>query len=91
MIVYGGDGDDAFDTDREQSMTTIIPEVRLFGDAGNDKIEMLEFSPKQYGHGGTGDNKIIFFGNTPFIQIYGEDGSDIIYGRDGVGPAGGPR
>ena len=91
MKVYGGDGDDIFDTDRDQDITSVVPDVRLFGDAGNDKITMLEFSPKQYGYGGTGDDKIIFSGNTAMIAIEGNDGADIIYGTDGEGVAAGPR
>ena len=92
MTVYGGDGDDVFDTDREQTAATIITiGASLFGDAGNDKMSLPENTPKMYGYGGTGDDKIIFYGTSAFMEVEGNDGDDIIYGTDGIGVAGGPR
>ena len=85
MTVYGGDGDDVFDTDREQTQATVIATwARLFGDAGNDKMSLPENTPKMYGYGGTGDDKITFSSNQ-IVSVRGNDGSDIIYGRDGPG------
>ena len=89
MKVYGGDGDDVFDTDREQTATIFLPDARLYGDAGNDKMTLLEFAAKMYGYGGTGDDKIVFSTN-PVVKVVGNDGSDIVYGRDGLGMAVGP-
>ena len=43
LDVYGGDGDDVFDTDRDQVLTDVIGFATLEGDAGNDKMTMLEF------------------------------------------------
>ena len=80
MSVYGGDGDDIFDTDREQTQSTVITNfARLFGDAGNDKMSSPENTPKMYGYGGTGDDKIIHYDNF-LVKVAGNDGDDIIYG-----------
>ena len=89
MNVYGGDGDDVFDTDRDQAVTDLLGFATLEGDAGNDKMTMLEFPTKMYGYGGADDDKIIFF-NNPMVKVAGDDGSDIIYGNDGLGAAVGP-
>ena len=35
----------------------------MYGDAGNDKMTLLEFAPKMYGYGGTGDDKIVHSNN----------------------------
>ena len=82
MTVYGGNGDDVFDTDRDQDMGEVMTDVRLYGDAGNDKMTLLQSTPKMYGSGGDGDDKIIYFGNT-LVKVTGDAGSDIIYGTDG--------
>ena len=72
--VYGGDGDDNFmsDKDFDSAIGPPLTFARMFGDAGNDKMELeyLFRSAKVYGYGGTGDDKIIYPYN-PFTRIVG--------------------
>ena len=80
MSVYGGDGNDTFETDRVEdvmlgsSLTSVLK-----GDAGDDKITSLQFASSATVSGGTGDDKIIYYDN-PTATIAGNDGDDIIYG-----------
>ena len=80
MSVYGGDGNDTFETDRVEdlmlgsSLTSVLK-----GDAGDDKITSLQFASSATVSGGTGNDKIIYYDN-PVAIIAGNDGDDIIYG-----------
>ena len=83
--VRGGDGDDHFMTDKDYGRTDAAGPpstiVTIYGDAGNDKMELDPYFRSQlvYGYGGTGDDKIIYPHNASTL-IAGEDGDDIIYG-----------
>ena len=64
MSVFGGDGNDTFETDRMEDfiggfgLTSV-----LNGDAGDDKITSLQFANSATVSGGTGDDKIIYYDN----------------------------
>ena len=88
LKIYGGDGDDIFETNREQDSTIGMGlSPVLYGQAGNDKMTMHQFAGTVKGYGGTGDDKIVFFNNMS-VTAAGNEGDDILYGGDGEGSDG---
>ena len=79
-VIYGGEGDDVFDTDYDQ-MPLQIPLALIYGGAGNDKITSLKSALSMRSYGGDGDDKIILGGSGLEIAS-GGDGNDIIYGTE---------
>ena len=87
LLVDGGDGDDVFDTDRDQDpMAAPLGTAVLYGGAGNDKITLPENVGTASANGGDGDDKITYSTiQDGLVGVAGDDGSDIIYGTDGYG------
>ena len=77
-VIYGGEGDDLFVTDRDQLAPGQIVNVSLYGGAGNDRIESLRSAVNMRAYGGDGDDKIIL-GGAVNERAIGGDGNDIIY------------
>ena len=64
MSVFGGDGNDTFETDRVEDFIGGIGLTSVLnGDAGDDKITSLQFASSATVSGGTGDDKIIYYDN----------------------------
>ena len=79
--IYGGEGDDFFDTDYDQLVLNRMSIANIYGGSGNDRIQSLRSAIFMNAYGGDGDDKIFLGGSSLEIAV-GGDGNDIIYGSE---------
>ena len=80
-FIYGGEGDDFFETDYDQLAPNSIQSANIYGGSGNDRIQSLRSAIFMNAYGGDGDDKIFLGGSSLEIAV-GGDGNDIIYGSE---------